>query len=141
MKNKQFLAQNEMNNNKADDIDPEILELEDVDEWEDDDDSEWEDEVDLMCNLKWDVNNDFEIKKHGLYKTGKTPRSTYYDKWGPSGSFTKSAIGTSKITSFFPAQSNTDDIIKNLDDLESENEQSEISGLEEENLCKTNDID
>src|SRR5437868_673069 len=39
------------------------------------------------------------------------------------------------------AQSNTDDIIKNLDDLESENEQSEINGSEEENLCKTNDID
>ncbi|PKK55757.1 hypothetical protein RhiirC2_801582 [Rhizophagus irregularis] len=31
----------------------------------------------------------------------KTPKSTYYDKYGPSGSLTKVAAGTKKITNFF----------------------------------------
>ncbi|CAG8612143.1 2679_t:CDS:2 [Racocetra persica] len=32
---------------------------------------------------------------------GRTPKSTYYDKYGPNGIFTKAAVGTKKITSFF----------------------------------------
>ncbi|PKY34207.1 hypothetical protein RhiirB3_453696 [Rhizophagus irregularis] len=118
------------------------LELEfSAEEWGDDDDSGWEDEFDLekekntqsklmMIELEWDVNNEFEKKKRGPYSACKTPKSTYYDKWGPSGSFTKAAFGTSKITSFFPvykAQSNTDHNIEN---------ESEQSGSEEENICK-----
>ena len=70
---------------------------------------------------------------------GKTPRSTYYDKWGPSGSFTKSAIGTSKITSFFPAQFNTDDVIINHD-IEGEKSVTE-SEEENEELWEGNKID
>jgi len=33
--------------------------------------------------------------------TGKTSRSSYYEKYRPTGSFTKAAINTKKITSFF----------------------------------------
>ncbi|PKY56955.1 hypothetical protein RhiirA4_508603 [Rhizophagus irregularis] len=123
------------------------IQLESAEEWGNDDDSGWEDEIDLekekeaqskfmMAKLEWNVNNEFEKKKRGPYKTRETPRSTYYDKWGPSGSFTRSAIGTSKITNFFPTQSNTDDEIINLDhDIVDESEQSES---EEENLCDVN---
>ena len=106
-----------------------------IEEWEEDDDNGWEDEVDLICNLKWNANNEFEKTKWDPYKTGKIPRSTYYDKWEPSSLFTKSAIGTSKITSFFPAQFSADDAIKNLND---QSEQSEVSESEEENLYKVN---
>ncbi|CAJ0844064.1 14051_t:CDS:2, partial [Entrophospora sp. SA101] len=35
---------------------------------------------------------------------GKTPKSTYYNKYGPSGSFTKAAAGNEKITSLFKVQ-------------------------------------
>ncbi|CAB5357482.1 unnamed protein product [Rhizophagus irregularis] len=123
------------------------IQLESAEEWGNDDDSGWEDEIDLekekeaqskfmMPKLEWNVNNEFEKKKRGPYKTRETPRSTYYDKWGPSGSFTRSAIGTSKITKFFPTQSNTDDEIINLDhNIVDESEQSES---EEENLCDVN---
>ncbi|CAG8634879.1 9973_t:CDS:2 [Dentiscutata heterogama] len=31
----------------------------------------------------------------------ETPKLTYYDKYGPNGIFTKAAVGTKKITSFF----------------------------------------
>ncbi|RIA88737.1 hypothetical protein C1645_825920 [Glomus cerebriforme] len=122
MKNKRLPAQNEINN--CEEVDDNIFELEtpeleDAEEWGDNDDSGWEDEVDLMCNLKWNANSEFEKTKRGPYKTSKIPRSMYYDKWGPSGSFTKSAIGTSKITSFFPAQFSADDAIKNLNDQKS----------------------
>ncbi|CAB4474979.1 unnamed protein product [Rhizophagus irregularis] len=123
------------------------IQLESAEEWGNDDDSGWEDEIDLkkekeaqskfmMAKLEWNVNNEFEKKKRGPYKTRETPRSTYYDKWGPSGSFTRSAIGTSKITKFFPTQSNTDDEIINLDhNIVDESEQSKS---EEENLCDVN---
>jgi len=142
VKNKQLPIQNEINNSKeADDniFELETPEFEDAEEWGDDDDSGWEDEVNLMCNLKWNADNEFEKKKRGLYKASKISKSTYYDKWGPSGSFTKSAISTSKITSFFPTQFNADD--ENLDEIESQSEQSEISESEEENLYKVNNID
>ncbi|CAG8754314.1 2803_t:CDS:2, partial [Rhizophagus irregularis] len=39
-----------------------------------------------------------KIKKFWL---GKTLKSTYYDKYDPSGSLTKAAAGTKKITNFF----------------------------------------
>ena len=35
---------------------------------------------------------------------GKTPNSTYYDKYGPSGTFTKAAEGSQKITDFFQSK-------------------------------------
>ncbi|CAI2177240.1 12061_t:CDS:2 [Funneliformis geosporum] len=77
-----------------------------MNEWGDDDGSRWEDEIDFekekniqLKELEWNADNEFEEKKRGPYKIGKTPKLTYYDKWSPSGSFTKSAIGTSKITS------------------------------------------
>ena len=66
MKNKQLAAQNKINKSEeADDniFELETPELEDMEEWGDDDDSGWEDEVDLMCNLKWDANNEFEKTK------------------------------------------------------------------------------
>ncbi len=35
---------------------------------------------------------------------GKTPKLTYYDKWGPSGLWTEAAKGTQKLESFFNLQ-------------------------------------
>ena len=42
-----------------------------------------------------------ERSRRGPYKVGKPPKSTYYDKWGPSGSWTMAAKGTPKLESFF----------------------------------------
>ncbi|CAB4402431.1 unnamed protein product [Rhizophagus irregularis] len=102
-----------------------------AEEWGNDDDSE----IDL--EKEKEAQSKFMMAKLGNYGyTKETPRSTYYDKWGPSGSFTRSAIGTSKITNFFSTQSNTDDEIINLDhDIVDESEQSES---EEENLYDVN---
>jgi hypothetical protein len=51
--------------------------------------------------LEWKENAQLEKIKRGSYMKGKTPKSTYYDKYGPSGSFTKAAADNEKITSFF----------------------------------------
>ena len=45
-----------------------------------------------------------EKEKCGPYKIGKTPKSTYYDKWGPSGSWSKAAKGTQKLERSFSRQ-------------------------------------
>ena len=45
--------------------------------------------------------NQLERIKRGPYKTGKIPKSTFYDKYGPNGSLTKAAANTKKITNFF----------------------------------------
>ena len=81
-------------------------------EWGDDDDSGWddlenrEDENKIYQKLKgldlvWKNDNELENTKRRPYKIGKTPKSTHYNKYGPTGSFTKAAAGTKKITSFF----------------------------------------
>src|SRR5271154_5446931 len=70
-----------------------------VDDWGDEDDSGW-DENDLSnekknkSELVWSNNACLEKKKRGPYLAGKTKKSTYFNKYGPSGSFTKAAKGT-----------------------------------------------
>ncbi|CAI2186129.1 7909_t:CDS:2 [Funneliformis geosporum] len=64
---------------------------------------------------KWDV--------AGTYKTSIIPKSTYYDKWGPNDLFTKSAIGTSKITDFFNSIDISDHNDKDEDEMYSESEE------------------
>src|SRR6266498_5639488 len=75
-----------------------------IDDWGDEDDSGWDDEIDLLSEkedkykLVWSDNAEFEQKKRGPYLIGKTKKSIYFDKYGPSGSFTKAAKGTIKIS-------------------------------------------
>jgi hypothetical protein len=52
--------------------------------------------------LKWTDDAPLVKQKRGMYMKGKIPKSTYFDKFGPNGSFTKAAEGSSKITQFFP---------------------------------------
>ncbi len=67
-------------------------------DWENDEVSDWESDTDLEAEqdmqdrllkvdfgLKWRPDAKLEIEKRGPYKVGKTPKSTYYDKWRPSG--------------------------------------------------------
>ncbi len=79
-------------------------------EWGDDEDSGWDDDDDTekIQNLKnkdlklvWKKDSELEKIKRGRYVTGKTPRSSYYEKYGPTGLFTKAAVNTKKITNFF----------------------------------------
>lgn len=70
--------------------------------WEDENDSGW-DEIDLpnedenKSKLVWSSNAHLEQKKRGPYLTRTTKKSTYFDKYGPSGSFTRAAKGTLNI--------------------------------------------
>ncbi|CAI2193355.1 10807_t:CDS:2, partial [Funneliformis geosporum] len=83
-----------------------------VDDWEDENDSGWDDEVDLLK---------FEQKKRRPYLARKTKKSIYFDKYGLSGSFTKAAKGTSKISTFFKKnQSTPEDFEEVLNDMEDE---------------------
>jgi len=68
--------------------------------------------------LVWSDDAEFERKKRGPYLAGKTKKSTYFDKYGPSGCFTKAAKGTAKISTFF--QSIPEDFEEVLDDMEDE---------------------
>ena len=62
-----------------------------------------------------------EKKKRGPYLIGKMKKSTYFDKYGPSGSFTKAAKGTAKISTFINVhQSIPIDFEEILDDMEDE---------------------
>ncbi|CAI2180062.1 9415_t:CDS:2 [Funneliformis geosporum] len=77
--------------------------LSEEDGW--DDPENMEDESKLYQKLKglyivWKIDNGLEKTKRGSYKIGKTPKSTYYDKYGLNGLFTKAANNTKKITSF-----------------------------------------
>src|SRR3954462_5494092 len=77
--------------------------------------------------LEWKENVQLEKTKRGKYMKGKTPKSTYYDKYGPSGTFTKAAAGSSKITNFFstkPKDPNilSDNWIEIMDKEDDENE-------------------
>ena len=51
--------------------------------------------------LKWRADASLEKSRRGPYNIGKTPKSTYYDKWGPSGSWTAAAKGSPKLERFF----------------------------------------
>ncbi len=86
-------------------------------DWENDEVSDWESDTDLEAEqdmqdrllkvdfgLKWRPDAKLEIEKRDPYKVGKTPKSTYYDKWEPSGLWTKAAKGTQKLESFFNLQ-------------------------------------
>ncbi|CAI2175801.1 12008_t:CDS:1 [Funneliformis geosporum] len=80
-------------------------------EWGDDEDSDGNDTNDFTelkeTKLVWKENNQFEKIKRGIYMKGKTSKSTYYDKYGPNGTFTKATTGVKKITNFFKVRSNT----------------------------------
>lgn len=72
-----------------------------------------------------------EQKKRGPYLAGKTKKSTYFDKYGPSGSFTKAAKGTAKITTFMSKrQSIPDDFDEVLDDMENEEQNHQLDLIE-----------
>ncbi|CAI2181705.1 15450_t:CDS:2 [Funneliformis geosporum] len=73
------------------------------DEWEDEDDSGWNEE------------------KYRPYLVGKIKKSTYFYKYGPSGSFTKDAKGTANILTFINKNQSTPiDFEEILDDMEDE---------------------
>lgn len=83
--------------------------------WDDDLSNEKKVEVELVWS------NDAHLeKKRGSYLTGKTKKSTYFDKYGPSGSFTKAAKGTAKITTFLNKSLVPDDFDEIFDELENE---------------------
>ena len=113
--------------------------IDDDDDWGNDDDSSWDeddgnwdedngnwDEVFLPnkeknCELVWSDSAHLEQKKRGPYLTGKTKKSTYFDKYGPSGSFTKAAIGTANILTLINKhKSILNDFNEVLDDMENE---------------------
>jgi hypothetical protein len=122
-----------------------------VDDWEDDDDSGWDDEIDILNEkekkheLVWSDNAHLEQKKRGPYLAGRTKKSTYFDKYGPSGSFTKAAKGTIKISMLMNKHQSTPiDFEEVLDDMEDEgpnpfnlNEKIEILKVELKNQQKT----
>ena len=77
--------------------------------WGDEEDSGWESESNieieeeiknrlLEIGLSWKQNTHLEKKIRGPYLTKKTPKSTYYNKYDPNGTWTKTSKGTSKIT-------------------------------------------
>ncbi|CAB4446590.1 unnamed protein product [Rhizophagus irregularis] len=56
-----------------------------------------------------------------FYLAGKTKKSTYFDKYGPSGCFTKAAKGSAKITKFINKHRSTpEDFEEVLDNMEDE---------------------
>jgi hypothetical protein len=109
-------------------------------EWGNDDDSGWDDEEDieeeikinqkLKLDLVWKDDNLLERTKRGPYMKGKIPKSTYYDKFGPNGVFTKAAADNKKITSFFKNNNEVQEGI--LSDLEDEVHQVNKTNIEEE---------
>jgi hypothetical protein len=80
----------------------------------------------------WKDNNLLEKTKRGPYMKGKIPKSTYYDKFGLKGMFTKAAAGSKKITSFF--KNNNDAQEGNLSDIE-----EEFSSDPEDEVCQINE--
>ena len=60
--------------------------------------------------LKWRPDANLEKNSRGPYKVGKTPKSTYYDKWGPSGSWTAAAKGVPKLDFFSQAEGNNQQV-------------------------------
>ena len=71
--------------------------------------------------LVWSDNAYLEQKKRGSYLIEKTKKSTYFNKYGSSGSFTKATKGTAKIITFMSKyQLIPDDFDEVLDDMENE---------------------
>ncbi|CAG8831287.1 5184_t:CDS:1, partial [Gigaspora rosea] len=98
-------------------------------EWEDENDSGWDDTENMEneineLNLVWKNDSQLEKTKRGPYMKGKTPKSTYYDKYGPNSIFTKAAVSAKKITSFFTSSQPSDsNYLKEIsDDSDSEPE-------------------
>ena len=102
------------------------LRIDDDNDWGNEDDSGWDEvilpnEKEKNCELVWTDSAHLEQKKRGPYLTGKTKKSTYFDKYGPSGSFTKAAVGTANILTLINKhQSILDDFDEVLDDMENE---------------------
>ncbi|CAI2183632.1 6880_t:CDS:1, partial [Funneliformis geosporum] len=107
----------------------------------DDEDSDGNDTNDFTelkeTKLVWKEDNQFEKIKRGIYMKGKTSKSTYYDKYGPNGTFTKAAAGVKKITNFFKVKSNAQD---KAQDLESEITKSDLSDSDDKIDCHTYQI-
>ncbi|CAB4429570.1 unnamed protein product [Rhizophagus irregularis] len=83
-------------------------------------------------DLVWKNDNQLEKMKRGPYKTGKTPKSTYYDKYGPNGTLTKVAASTEKITNFFKISSTqvTNPQLSRADTLELEKQYNQLTVVE-----------
>ena len=116
------------------------------DYWGDEDDSGWDEdsngwdedssgwnEVDLLNDdenkykLVWSNNAHLEQKKRGPYLTGKIKKSTYFDKYGLSGSFTKAAKGTTSILTLINKHRSTpDDFSDILDNTEDEEQNGQL---------------
>ena len=115
--------------------------IDEFDEWEDDDDSGWNDDVSLLnenepFKLAWSDNTCFKKKKRGPYLVGKIKKSIYFDKYGPSGSFTKVAKGTANILTLINKHQLTPiDFEEVLDDAEDE-EQNLLNLNEKINILK-----
>src|SRR3989337_1731396 len=114
--------------------------IDDDDDWGNEDDSGWNEvilpnEKEKNCELVWTDSAHLEQKKRGSYLIGKTKKSTYFDKYGPSGSFTKAAKGIIKISTFMNKDKSTpDDFVEVLDDMDEE-EQNQLNIVERiENL-------
>jgi hypothetical protein len=104
-----------------------------IDNWGDEDDSGW-DEDDLSnekenkSELVWTDSAYLEQKKRGPYLTGKTKKSTFFDKYGPSGSFTKAAKGSANILTLLNKyQSIPDDFDEILEDMENEEQNNKVN--------------
>ena len=104
--------------------------------WENDEVSDWGSDIDSATEqgirdrlskdnlwLKWRVDASLEKSRCGPYNIGKTPKSTYYDKWGPSGSWTAAAKGSPKLERFFnQAAAENNQQIESLQDVSSDEE-------------------
>ncbi len=78
----------------------------------------------------------FRKKKHGPYLVGKIKKLTYFDKYGPSSSFTKAAKGTANILTLINKHQLTPiDFEEVLDDAEDE-EQNLLNLNEKINILK-----
>ena len=122
--------------------------IDDDDDWGNDDDSSWDeddgnwDEVFLPnkeknCELVWSDSAHLEQKKRRPYLIGKTKKLTYFDKYGPNGSFTKAAIGTANILTLINKhKSIPDDFDEDLNDMKNEEFNHTLLNLKErvENL-------
>ncbi|CAG8600456.1 2800_t:CDS:2, partial [Racocetra fulgida] len=109
------------------------LNVDDLDGWDDTKNIETVQEF----NLVWKNDNQLEKIKRGLYMKGKTPKSTYYDKYGLNRTYTKAAVGTKKITSFFNnTKSNELEASSDLELCASSNSESEVDLY----ACKAKDL-
>ena len=104
--------------------------------WENDEVSDWGSDVDSATEqdiwdrlskdnlwLKWRADASLEKSGRGPYNMGKTPKSTYYDKWGPSGSWTAAAKGSPKLERFFnQAAAENNQQIESVQDVLSDEE-------------------